>query len=57
MLAGFAWFSVFRLKTPQILSGIQHDMESAVAGQQGVIPVSGCTKPETFLRLCFIQAA
>jgi amino acid transporter len=28
MLVGFAWFSFLRVRTPQILAGIQHDMES-----------------------------
>ncbi len=30
MLAGFAWFSFLKIRTPQILAGIQHDMEAAV---------------------------
>ena len=30
MLVGFAWFSFLKIRTPQILAGIQHDMESAV---------------------------
>jgi amino acid transporter len=30
MLVGFAWFFVLKIRTPQILTGIQHDLESAV---------------------------
>ncbi len=30
MLLGFAWFSFLKARTPQILLGIQHDLETAV---------------------------
>lgn len=30
MLIGFAWYSFLKNRTPQILAGIQHDLESAV---------------------------
>jgi amino acid transporter len=30
MLLGFAWFSFVKTKSPQVLRGIQHDLETAV---------------------------
>jgi hypothetical protein len=30
MLIGFIWYSFLKAKSPQILSGIEHDLEVAV---------------------------
>ena len=31
MLLGFIWFMVVKTRAPQVLAGIEHDMESAAA--------------------------
>jgi hypothetical protein len=30
MLVGFIWYSFLKMKSPQILAGIEHDLEVAV---------------------------
>jgi len=34
MLLGFIWFTVVKSRAPQVLAGIEHDMESAAAGAE-----------------------